>query len=129
MDLNKIAIRFASISFSILIAVLVFVGLFKIGTYCYEFGYRVFTEAPVETEPGTDIEVQITSDMSGLDIGEMLKDRGLIRDGKLFAVQLKLSAYAKKIKPGFYTLNTSMTAKDMMIVMSAQEEDTEDTKE
>ena len=66
--------------------------------------------------------------MSGSDIGSMLEDKGLIRDGKLFAVQLKLSAYSKKIKPGVYTLNTSMTAKEMMEVMSpVPEKDTEGT--
>ena len=66
--------------------------------------------------------------MSGSDIGSMLEEKGLIRDARLFAVQLKLSAYSKKIKPGIYTLNTSMTAKEMMEAMSpVSEKDTEGT--
>ena len=54
MNLNKVVFRFVSISFSILVILLVLIGFVKIGTYCYDFGYRVFTEAPVDAEPGRD---------------------------------------------------------------------------
>ena len=33
-----------------------------------------------------------------------------------------MSAYHGKLKTGTYTLNTSMTAKDMMVVMAAESE-------
>jgi len=36
-----------------------------------------------------------------------------------------LSAYVDKLLPGTYTLNTSMTAKEMMVVMSTSVEDAE----
>ena len=55
MNLNKVVFRFVSISFSILVILLVLIGFVKIGTYCYDFGYRVFTEAPVDAEPGRDV--------------------------------------------------------------------------
>lgn len=130
MNLNKIVFKFVSISFSILVALLVVIGLVKLGTYCYEFGYRVFTETPVEKEPGSDIVVQVTADMSGHDIGKMLEEKGLIRDGNLFLAQLKLSAYSGELYPGIYTLNTSMEAKEMMAVMAAEpEEQTEGMQE
>lgn len=46
-----------------------------------------------------------------------------------FYVQLRMSAYHGKLKTGTYTLNTSMTAKDMMVVMAAEsEESTESTE-
>lgn len=99
----------------------------ELGAFCYDFGYRVFTEAPVDEEPGRDVVVQITSDMSESEIGDMLKDEGLVRDGKLFYAQLKLSAYSGELLPGIYTLNTSMTSKDMIVVMAtATEESTEE---
>jgi UPF0755 protein len=129
MNLNKIIFKIISISFSILVALLVIVGLFKLGTFCYEFGYRVFTEAPVDEEPGRDVVVQVTADMSEHEIGKLLENKGLINDGNLFLAQLKLSAYSGELKPGVYTLNTSMTAKEMMAVMAAEEsEPTEDTE-
>lgn len=130
MNLNKLVFKFVSVSFSILVILLVIVGLIKLGTYCYEFGYRVFTEPPMDREPGRDVVLQITDDMSEHEIGGLLEDKGLVRDGTLFFAQLKLSAYSGKLVPGIYTLNTSMGAKDMMVVMAAQPDtETEDTGE
>lgn len=130
MNLNKVVFRFVSISFSILVILLVLIGFVKIGTYCYEFGYRVFTEAPVDAEPGRDVMVQISSHMSDMDIAKELKEKGLVEDAKLFYVQLKVSAYSGKFHDGVYTLNTSMTARDMMVVMAAAPEQStaEDTE-
>lgn len=126
MNLNKIVLKFVSISFSILVILLVIVGLVKLGLTCYDFGFRVFTEAPVDSEPGKDVEVEVTADMSDHEIGRLLAKKGLVRDANLFFAQLKLSAYSGKLNPGSYTLNTSMTAKDMMVVMATiPEEETE----
>lgn len=126
MKLNKVILKFVSVSFSILVLLLVVVGLIELGTFCYDFGYRVFTETAVEEAPGTDIVVQVTEGMSEGDIGDMLETEGLIRDSKLFFAQLKLSAYSGKLLPGTYTLNTSMTGKEMIAVMgTGAEESTE----
>lgn len=129
MNLNKIVMKFVNISFSILVILLVVLGLVKLGTFFYDFGYRVFTEAPMSAEPGKDVVVQITADMSEREIGKLLEEKGLIRDSSLFLAQLKLSAYSGDLRPGVYTLNTSKTAKEMMVVMAAEPmEDTEDTE-
>ena len=82
MNLNKVVFRFVSISFSILVILLVLIGFVKIGTYCYDFGYRVFTEAPVDAEPGRDVVVQISDDMSDMDIAKELKEKGLVENAK-----------------------------------------------
>ena len=120
--------KFVSISFSILVALLVVVGLIELGSYCYDFGYRVFTESPVDEAPGRDVTVSVTADMSEHDIGKMLKEEGLVEDANLFYAQLKLSAYSGKLKPGVYTLNTSMTAREMFVIMAADADDTESTE-
>ena len=125
MSTNKVVFRFVSISFSVLILLLIFIGVFKASTFCYDFGYRVFSETAVAAEPGTDIVVQIEADDSALDIGKQLESKGLIRDAELYVAQYYLSAYVDDILPGTYTLNTSMTAKEMMVVMSTPVEDTE----
>ena len=129
MKLNKLVLKFVSISFSILVMLLVVIGLIKLGSFCYDFGYRVFTEGPVEEKPGTDVTVDVTGDLSEYQIGKLLKKEGLIRDANLFYVQLRMSAYHGKLKTGTYTLNTSMTAKDMMVVMAAESESTESTEQ
>ena len=129
MKLNKLVLKFVSISFSILVMLLVVIGLIKLGSFCYDFGYRVFSEGPVEEKPGTAVTVDVTGDLSEYLIGKLLKKEGLIRDANLFYVQLRMSAYHGKLKTGTYTLNTSMTAKDMMVVMAAEsEESTESTE-
>ena len=129
MKWNKVVFKFVSISFSIQVALLVVGGLFEIGSYCYDFGYRVFTESPVDEAPGRDVTVSVTADMSEHDIGKMLKEEGLVEDANLFYAQLKLSAYSGKLKPGVYTLNTSMTAREMFVIMAADAGDTESTED
>ena len=120
---NKIVFRFVSVSFSVLILLVVFIGVFRATTYCYDFGYRIFTEKPVSAEPGRDIVVQISSSDSAFKIGDMLEEKGLIRDSLLYTAQYYLSAYVGDLLPGTYTLNTSMTAKEMMIIMANQSEE------
>lgn len=122
---NKIVFRFVSTSFSVLILLVVFIGVFKATTYCYDFGYRIFTEKPVSADPGRDVVVQISASDSAFEIGNMLEEKGLVRDSLLYTAQYYLSAYVDDLLPGTYTLNTSMTAKEMMIVMSTPVEDTE----
>lgn len=126
MNKNKLVLRFVSISFSVLVILLVLIGFVKVGTYCYDFGYRIFTEEAIDEEPGRDVVIQITDDMSGMDIAKELEDKGLIQDARLFYIQLKLSTYSKKINPGVYTLNTSMQARDMMVEMSKEQEESSD---
>ena len=82
----------------------------------------------MESAPGTDKTVTVTADMSAKDVGRQLEEKGLIRDANLFVVQLGLSSYSGAIKAGTYTLNTSMTAEEMMQIMAA-EEDTESSTE
>lgn len=120
--MNKIVMRIVSISFTMLVCVLIVIGLYRIGTVTYEFGYRVYTEKPVSSGDGQDILVQVSKDTSSKQLSKMLEEKGLIRDSKLFYVQLELSAYRRTIKPGVYTLNTSMDAEDMLKVMSGIEE-------
>lgn len=129
MNLNKVVFKIVGVSLTILILLLVVIGLVRLGTFCYEFGYRVFTEAPMEEKPGTDVTVIITSDMPEQEIGELLKEKGLIRDTLLFMAQLKTSAYSGKLKAGTYELNTSMKTKEMMAVMAAEPSGDKDTKE
>lgn len=129
MNLNKVILKFVSISFSILVTLLVVVGLVELGNYCYDFGFRVFTEAPVDEAPGKDVVVQVTADMSEREIGKMLEEEGLVRDANLFFAQLKLSAYSGKMLPGIYTLNTSMTGKEMIVLMGTETETEDDTGE
>ncbi len=114
--------QFIRVAFTIMVILLVVYAATGFARIGYDFGYRVFTESAIDEEPGTDVMVLVREDMSEREIGRMLEEKGLIRDANLFYLQLKLSAYSGELLPGVYTLNTSMTAKEMMVVMAAEEE-------
>jgi len=109
-----------SISTTVLLGVLVVCGLYKIGIQCYDFGYRVYTEPAVSESDHTDVLVQITEDMDAKDLADLLEEKKLVRDSRLFFLQEKLSGY--KLVPGVYTLNPSMTASELMAGMTPAEE-------
>ena len=96
----------------------------------YQFGYQVFTEEAVSPAPGRDITVSVTEGKSNRDIAGILESKGLVRDKNLAFVQILCSEYRTEIKPGVYTLNTSMTTEEMLKVMAAKadEESEEDGK-
>lgn len=99
MKLNKLVLKFVSISFSILVMLLVVIGLIKLGSFCYDFGYRVFTEGPVEEKPGTDVTVDVTGDLSEYQIGKLIKERGADPQMQIcFMSQLQYVAVSWKVK-------------------------------
>lgn len=104
--------------------------LYRAAVTAYDYGYRVFAEEPVSEGEGRIISVYVEENDSVSDIGQMLEEKGLIRDGKLFTIQELLSEHHGKIQPGIYDLNTAMTSQEMIAVMSetAPEEDTENTE-
>ena len=104
------------IKIAVLAAVVVFV--FRGATQAYDFGYRVFADEPVSVSGGRTITVGISENASVKEIAEMLEEKGLIEDSRLFVVQEFLSAYHKEILPGIYDLSTDMTAEEMLEVMS-----------
>ena len=104
------------------IALAVFV-LYKVSLFAYDYGYRIFAEEPVDREPGIDVNVAIVEGKSVKEIGQLLQEKGLIRDGRLFILQEKLSEYSGDLRPGQYTLNTSQTPYEMMAIMAATDEE------
>ncbi|MCI8875643.1 MAG: endolytic transglycosylase MltG [Lachnospiraceae bacterium] len=122
--------KFFSVCLSVIVFVVFAFLLYRMGEYSFDFGYRVFTEKAMTTEENAkDKVVRITSDMGAKEIGDLLESKELIRDSNLFVVQLMLSAYKDDMKPGTYTLSTSMTAKEMMQVISAEEEEETETED
>lgn len=110
--------------FAVAVVYLVYTG----ASTCYDYGYRIFTEPAISSGEGRNVTVTLTSDMSATEIGATMQDKGLVKDGKLFALQYLLSEYKKEWNPGTYELSTAMTAEEMMEVMAGNPEDaTEET--
>lgn len=112
----------------ILIYICLALFLVFLGRQAYTLGYQVFNQQPVDSGEGREITVTVTDDMSVMDVGEMLKERGLINTSPLvFWVQEFLSDYHNDILPGEYTLNTNQIVDEMLPVLA--QEDTEGEEE
>ncbi|MCR5748167.1 MAG: endolytic transglycosylase MltG [Lachnospiraceae bacterium] len=101
-----------------LILIFIIILIKNICLTAYDYGYRIYSEPPMAEGNGVDIVVNIPVGSSVMDTGKLLVEYGLIRDDKLFYLQELLSDYHGKLESGMYTLNTSMTAEEMMAVMS-----------
>lgn len=88
MDFNKALFGFIKVAFTIMVILLIVFGAVKICSVGYDFGYRVFTEPAISKQPGTDILVDVTDKMSEKEIGQLLEDKGLVKDGNLFICSL-----------------------------------------
>lgn len=121
MKRGRTALQLLGLILNTLIMVLVIFVVIQLATVAYDLGYRVFTEPAMESAPGRDVMVEVEQNMSAWDLGIEMEEKGLVDNHMLFTIQLKLSSYAKEIKSGLYTLNTSMTAKEMMQVMAKEE--------
>ena len=111
----------STVELIIKIVALIFIAsyIIKAATAAYDYGYRIFTEAPVSLGEGRVISVSVEEPVSVKNVGQMLEERGLIRDANLFVIQELLSEDHGKIQPGIYDLSTSMTAQEMVAVMAA----------
>ena len=99
--------------------------IYNLGLKAYDFGFRIFAEEPVELGTGRMVSVSIVEGKSVSEIGDILEEKGLIRDAKLFYFQEMFSEYKGELKPGVYELSTGMTPYEMMEIMSASDEEEE----
>lgn len=110
--------------FHILVYILAAVILILLAKRAYSIGYQVVSNVPVAKENGVDVTVTITDDMTVMEIGELLRDWGLIDEEPLsFLIQETVSEYHNKILPGTYVLNTGMTVDEMLQAMSPSDEE------
>ena len=107
--------------------ILVVAGVFKIGEYAYTYCYSIVSDAAVDEEPGRDVSISVTSDMSAGKVAKLLEKKGLVERADVFKIQMKVSGYEDKIQPGKYVLNTSMRPREMLKILSG--EDVEEDEE
>lgn len=116
----------AQVIIKVIALVFIVMYIFRMSAAAYDYGYRVFAEPPVSTGEGRTISIYIEK-TAAKDVGEMLQEKGLIRDANLFRIQEMLSEHRGNIQPGIYDLNTSMTAQEILTVIAPEaEEESED---
>ncbi len=127
MKLKYIIGATAQLIVKVVLFVFIIMYIIRAATAAYDYGYRVFTEPPMSFGDGRIISVYVEDNASALEVGKMLQEKGLIRDGRLFMIQELLSEQHDKIRPGVYDLNTNMTAQEILEVIAPEEE--EETEE
>ena len=128
MDVQKVMLSAGLFILRLSLIILVVIGIFRLGEYSYYFGYSLISDTSVDAPPGKDISMNLRSDMT-VKVAKLLERKGLIKDDTIFQIQLKLNDFEDKLMPGSYVLNTSMTAKEIMNVLSGEEEEEEDEEE
>lgn len=122
-EINKITGTIIGISGKLILYALIILLLVEGVSKGYAFGYEVFHSTAVEAAPGTDKTITIPENQEPRDTIEMLRDVGLIRNAYTALIQMYFYDY--EIYPGTYTLNTSMTSKEMLQVLNEKPEETE----
>ena len=92
---------------------LVVILITRAASYCYDFGYRIFNEPPMNSGTGRVVTISVEEDMSAKELGKQMEAKGLTRDWKLLMLQYYCSEFRDLIQPGVYQLNTNMTAEEM----------------
>ena len=107
--IGRLAARLILVTLSVL-ALIVAAG------FAFNAGKDIFYQPPVEEEPGTDIAVEIMEDTDYTALAELLEKKGAVRNGTAVAVQARL--YKTVLYPGTYTVNTSMTTKEILTAIN-----------
>lgn len=126
MNSKEIVGSVFGMAFKIIAAVLIIMFVYKYAFLAYDYGYRLFGEKPITSGEGRTVTVTIPEGVDAKKVGEILETKGLIRDSQLFVLQELLSDYHGAILPGEFELNTSMTAEEMLAVLSTEPEPEED---
>ncbi len=81
----------------------------------YQLAYQVFGDVVVAEPPGKDRSFRIDKGESDWEVAEKLKDEQLIVNKYTFYLRLELASNAsRKVAPGEYMLNTSMTYEEIL---------------
>lgn len=129
-SIRAVLVSFTGLVVRLAILAVCVLVIFRAGKYAFDFGFRIFTEEAMSPVPGRDVAVTIVQGDSLMDTCKMLEEKGLVRDAKLAWIQKKVSVYDNDIEPGFYTLNTSMTADEMYaIIAGSSTEEENDSQE
>ncbi|MBD5545454.1 MAG: endolytic transglycosylase MltG [Lachnospiraceae bacterium] len=127
MSAKQVIGAFLGVVFKIVVWAIIIMLVYKYAIYGYTFGFEVFSDRPVATAAtGVTVNVAIVEGKSNMEIARLLKEKGLIEDANVFYVQLMLSDYKDKIKPGIYDFSTAMTAEEMIKLMAEDPNETEE---
>ncbi len=111
-QINKITSTVILISIRVVVIAVLIVVTGKGIKAAYSFGHSIFYAESAEEAPGRDITVTIREGTDEKEAGEILFNKGLIKNKYSIIVQAKFFDY--KVTPGTYTFNTSQTSREIL---------------
>lgn len=120
-EINKITGTIIGVSGKLILYALVILLLVEGMSKGYDFGHEVFHSTAMEAAPGRDMVITVSEDEKTADTIGLMHDMGLI--GNELAVRIQLEFYDYEIYPGTYTLNTSMTPKEILQILNEEPEE------
>jgi UPF0755 protein len=106
---------------NVLFYVIVIFVIIKAAKFASTFAYQVFGSVPVTKGVGQEKELIVTSGESTMQVANDLQTKGLIVNRYTFYVRAKLGKV--NIKPGTYTISTSMDYDAIYSVLETGEKD------
>lgn len=119
-EINKVTGAVIAISIRLILLALIVLLLYEGVTKGYEFGHEIFYASAMEEKPGRDIDIKVEKGDSIASVAKLLKEKGLITNSYSLMIQAKFFNY--KANSGSYTLNTSMTSRDILQMMNENTE-------
>lgn len=110
----------------ILMSVAVLV-LFLAARYSFDFGKSIFYQKPVAEAPGTDVSFELPEGTGYSGLAKILFEKGVVSNELAVAVQAQL--YKTELEPGHYTVNTSMTTKEILTAVNEKALELKEEKE
>lgn len=108
------------------IAIVALAGVAVVGGASYlgrqvgsAFGDRDAATAPVDVEPGLDVEIEVPLGSSAQDIAAILAAQGVVRSAVSFEAAVRSAGAAASLRAGTYELVTGMEPGDVIEVLEA----------
>ncbi|MCD2491420.1 endolytic transglycosylase MltG [Lacrimispora sp. NSJ-141] len=117
-------LRIFGIIFKIALAAAVISLVLLISVKAYGFGKAVFDEKPGTAENPVSVTVEVKEGDGIRQVAALLRQEGLVESTLVFTVQKYF--YGSVILPGTYRLNSNMTGKNILDVLSGVAVDTEE---
>ena len=128
MNSKRVGLGILDTIVKIVIVIVAVMLITKYAKEAYDFGYHIFYQVPVTTSgEGKTVRITIDDTVTVTELAKQLEEVGLITDWKLFYVQEYLSNYHDKIVGGTYELSSTMTADEMLEVLTANYTESDDS--
>lgn len=129
MNVKQLLGAIGAMLFKIVLSAAIIIVVFKLAVSAYDFGFHLFADIPIDEEgSGRTVNVIISENQDSMEVGQMLEEKGLIRDAKMFYIQEMLSDYKDMITAGTYELNTAMSVEEMLAAICSNAEAAEETE-